>query len=319
MIKVYNYDGWVEYSGAAEGSGRSEKVWLTNEQTEEIGLFKFPKVRQGDDKYSKPRTTEHVSEKLATSIAKELGLDTARVEIGYRDGRIGCMSYLITKNKEYLKEGIHFINMVNPEFNKETLYDASTGEYYSLPMILKAGDIVLPEKKEKNKFIVNIWAMMLFDMLIGNTDRHQSNWGIIGKMERQKELVRFAPFYDNGSSLCAYIEEEAIDKYIGNDEVKFNSLVDSKSKSRIRINLTDKKEPRHTEVIKHLFDRSPSAISSAVDLISTHITEGWIDEVLAEYPEEILSIKKKTLIRKFLLRKVELLKEICREGENNEQ
>ena len=61
---VVDYSHWDIYDGASEGSGRSEKVWLTNRQTKEIGLFKFTKS---------DKTNEHVSEKLASDLARLLG------------------------------------------------------------------------------------------------------------------------------------------------------------------------------------------------------------------------------------------------------
>lgn len=36
MVEIQNYDGWNEYEGAAEGSGRSEKCWLINENSEQV-------------------------------------------------------------------------------------------------------------------------------------------------------------------------------------------------------------------------------------------------------------------------------------------
>lgn len=41
MVEIQNYDGWNEYEGAAEGSGRSEKCWLINENSTppQIGLL----------------------------------------------------------------------------------------------------------------------------------------------------------------------------------------------------------------------------------------------------------------------------------------
>lgn len=41
MMKDFSF--WVEYEGASEGSGRSEKVWLMNPDTGQTGLFKFKK------------------------------------------------------------------------------------------------------------------------------------------------------------------------------------------------------------------------------------------------------------------------------------
>lgn len=38
-----DFSFWMEYEGASEGSGRSEKLWLMNPDTGQSGLFKFKK------------------------------------------------------------------------------------------------------------------------------------------------------------------------------------------------------------------------------------------------------------------------------------
>ena len=43
---------------------------------------------------------------------------------------------------------------------------------------------------------------LLFDALIGNTDRHQDNWGVIFVPDPEKGLrIRMPPYFDNGTSL----------------------------------------------------------------------------------------------------------------------
>ncbi|UZM12930.1 hypothetical protein LZV00_19925 [Pseudomonas kielensis] len=61
--------------------------------------------------------------------------------------------------------------------------------------------------------IYDFWSMMLFDVIVGNTDRHQDNWGHLLKAVRVSKSVarrkgelfdvkwRFAPWFDNGTSL----------------------------------------------------------------------------------------------------------------------
>ena len=34
-----DFSFWEEYEGASEGSGRSEKIWLINPDTQQTGLF----------------------------------------------------------------------------------------------------------------------------------------------------------------------------------------------------------------------------------------------------------------------------------------
>lgn len=61
--------------------------------------------------------------------------------------------------------------------------------------------------------VYDFWSMMMFDSLIGNTDRHQENWGYLlnvspnsksvarRKRENFSVKLRFAPWFDNGTSL----------------------------------------------------------------------------------------------------------------------
>ena len=39
--KMKDFSHWKEYEGASEGSGRSEKLWLINPDTNQTGLFKL--------------------------------------------------------------------------------------------------------------------------------------------------------------------------------------------------------------------------------------------------------------------------------------
>ena len=68
-----DFSFWVEYEGAAEGSGRSEKLWLMNPDTEQIGLFKFKKDTE---------TTDHVSECIACDFSDLIGILCAKFEVG---------------------------------------------------------------------------------------------------------------------------------------------------------------------------------------------------------------------------------------------
>lgn len=62
MFAVRKFDDWKIYDGAAEGSGRSEKVWLQSNDGR-IGLFKYPKLDSHNH-----TTYEHISEHLACQI-----------------------------------------------------------------------------------------------------------------------------------------------------------------------------------------------------------------------------------------------------------
>lgn len=304
MLECIDFSSWDVYDGASEGSGRGEKIWL-KASNGKIGLFKFPKTHTTHNMI----TTEHISEHLAYKLGEIINVPTAKVDIGTYGGRIGCMSYFICEEKEELREGIWFISAKFPKYDAEKMIDAATGTYYCLDHLLET----VPEV-----FSTTMWIrMMLFDFLIGNRDRHQSNWAVLIKNEENKFIrLRWCPLYDNGSSLCSYIEEEKIPKLLGNDKNRFDSLVDSKSKSLIRIDGTLKKLPSHREVVQYLLAKY-AATKEIANFFLKQLSPEKISELLEEYPKELLSDSKKDLIGRFLNVKCELLKALVQETEDN--
>jgi hypothetical protein len=56
------------------------------------------------------------------------------------------------------------------------------------------------------------WAeAVLFDTLIGNTDRHSENWGFLIEWAANDQRATLAPLYDNGTSLGYGIQESRLD------------------------------------------------------------------------------------------------------------
>ena len=62
---------------------------------------------------------------------------------------------------------------------------------------------------DKKIMIENFWNMFIVDTLIGNTDRHLSNFGVID----DGKTLKFAPVYDCGSALHPLLTDEKINYY----------------------------------------------------------------------------------------------------------
>lgn len=306
MYKVYDYSEWELYDGFSEGSGRSEKLWLQSE-TGEIGLFKFPKI----DPVSCTTTYEHVAEHLAHQIGDIVEISTARVELGKYNNRIGSMSYLARAANEELREGVWFILGKHPNYDPITLKDNDSGEYYSIKHIL---DI------PNSKTIKNFWIrMMVFDYLIGNRDRHQNNWAYLIPIEdihKPTIRIRPCPLYDNGSSLCCYVTDQQISQFDGKDPQRFKSLIDSKSRSMIRIDGNSKSLPKHSDVVRHLLRYYPETIEIA-GFFMDRLKPDVINAVVQQYSDDIVNSHRKDLLVRFISGKIELLRQIVLEANND--
>jgi len=285
-----DFSDWLVYEGFHEGSGRSEKIWLKNSITDQIGLFKYRKDQN---------TKDHISEKLASDLTALLEIPCAHVELGIFHGREGSMSFLINQAGEDLIEGIWLINEYYPSYSAEKMYDDGVDEYYSIEMLTTA--------IQKYGLLPDLLRMLVFDYLIGNTDRHQNNWAIISKGERE---YAFSPLYDNSSSLCCYVQEQHLGSLLGNDARRWNTLVRTKSLSIVRIDKKNRKRPRHEEVIAYIWEHYSDQVQGFIEQIQHKITESNIDQLLSDYPENQLSMERKELIKRFLLAKVRLINEI---------
>ena len=121
------------------------------------------------------------------------------------------------------------------------------------------------------------WAQCFtFDALIGNTDRHQDNWGMLFNYfnEEEQVVMRMSPFFDNGTSMAHEI-----------NEIDFNKFPESRLKDHYI-----RKGTHHLR-----YDRVGNIQISHLDmmgLIKTNFPKGLgaARACLAFAPEEIWSI-----------------------------
>ena len=101
------------------------------------------------------------------------------------------------------------------------------------------------------------WAKtLLFDTLIGNTDRHQDNWGTIVTPLQGSFLkkIRIAPVFDNGTSMGHEIPSENFKKFEDNSYLDRYIL---RGRHHLKWNLNDDKGMHHIDTIKKYTEICP--------------------------------------------------------------
>ena len=211
-------------------------------------------------------------------------------------------------NYTNLLEGIVFIENQYPYYDKDKLEDTYSNSKYSIQMIQNSLNGIL----EIDKF----YKIVIFDILIGNSDRHHSNWAILSKgtvyttPENVMDILfnyDICPLYDNGSSLCAYEDNNDLEIFF-KDKMKFEALVNTKSKSTI--GWENERPIRHFELLKKIKDNAYELTVQYIEKIKTNINEENIDKILNEFNNNIISIDMKKLLKMYLLERRKRMLEI---------
>jgi len=189
---------------------------VPREQEEQLGSKRKFWFRHVDGqrwlfKYARPDTGEHWAEKVAAEIAAALELPHAVFELARFDGSWGAMTWDFTgEGKRALVHGNELLTELDPEYPTSNTYRLQAHTLGAVHTVLGQEFVEAPASAKLPRtlgpFGLFVGYLML-DALIGNTDRHHENWGVLltSSDPRSAEL---APTYDHASSLGRELTDE---------------------------------------------------------------------------------------------------------------
>lgn len=177
--------------GAAEHEqlGSKEKFWMIrDDQTR--WLFKYPR----------PGTGEAWAEKVAAEIANLIDVNHAVVEFAKSGSQLGTITESFLAMGDHLFHGNvvlfneiegyeMFVRFGQRNHNVKNIFDA---------VYAWAHDYGLSNDRA-NQAVRDYASYIVFDGIIGNTDRHHENWGMM--LTADSDYPYLAPSYDHASSL----------------------------------------------------------------------------------------------------------------------
>lgn len=282
MHKAKDISDWLEET---QMRGTKEKCDVIEPENKQKFMFKILPIEG---------TGEIWAEKIATEIGKIINIDVQDCEFAKKGENIGILiTYsLNTYEHEILVEGSSLITEIISDF------DIMKYENYKF-------NIIKESLEKKNASLLNSFLdLLFFDAIIGNTDRHCENWGII--RNPKTEEIKLCAAYDNSSSLG----RDLFSKNKDFDKIDLKAYA-NKSKSSIRC--CEGKKRSHYWFVHYIIKEYPYKVNDFKIKIE-QLTKEKIDIIFRKIPTEFMRNECKEIIKEFLMIRIKTIKEILTMG-----
>jgi hypothetical protein len=156
--------------------------------------------------------------------------------------------YPMEQPVRYIEGGEYMVRMI-PNYDRAK---GTQHNFRSVSALIKA----LTDKGYLAADGIEYWCKVLtFDALIGNTDRHQDNWGLLWKGSGDEEgCVSFSPAFDNGTAMGGEIVEK---NFVRFDDPAYLMLYINKGTHHMKWDVHDSVRLSHADMLVRLIAKYP--------------------------------------------------------------
>ncbi len=241
---MIDFTNAIEEFNNYRGSEKKKTLIYNNKKY----LVKFPDpIREKNKNIS--YINNAFSEYVGSNIFKIVGFKTQNTILGKYEykgkEKIVCACEDFTDDENVLYEFENLALSTNPDKKIET-------ELNDIMEVIEENQMIDTEETKK-KF----WNMFIVDSLIGNTDRHNGNWGFL--LNKSTGKIEFSPIYDCGSCLNPMLKDEELKK-INDTELKnlaincYSCLKENGKKINYMTYIKQMKNEECNNAIKRLFN-----------------------------------------------------------------
>lgn len=169
--KFYDITEWIE-KPYLNTKGTRDKCVVSESITGTDFFFKTSLLKENRD-----YKTEFWSEIIASKIGQYLGFNVLDYNIAKRGDKIGCLSKNMLSAGEQLVEGINLLTGYDNAYKPEDKESYASYTFHFIKNALSFWSL--------SENIEDIIKTIIFDAIIGNSDRHQENQGFIALYKEQ--------------------------------------------------------------------------------------------------------------------------------------
>ena len=267
-----------------EEMGSKKKFWYREEENGSDWLFKFPR----------PNTGEHWAEKIAAEVANLLGIPHAAVELAQFGNDRGSTSESFTPKGYELVHGNQLLERVVFDYNPDLTFGQSD---HTLTNILAVMERAFVADEAKKLAMLRVAEYFVLDALIGNTDRHHENWGIVRRRDGDQWRGGIAPSFDHASSLGRELRDERRRRLLGESEV---GRYVERGRGAVFWSGDERRGPSPLALVRHALHRYPDLFSPALAKLDglkvssitrtvDRVPEDWMSAPEREFALEVMN------------------------------
>lgn len=277
-----------------EQLGSKPKFWLRREG--ERWLFKE----------GRPKTGEDWAEKVAAEVARLAGVSAARVELAEFQGRPGCAcrSFVAIDSGDVLVHGNELLAGLVLGYDKHKRQHQSDHTLLNIEQAIRK---VFPEANAVG-ILQQLATYATLDAVIGNTDRHHENWGLLLSIDvvAKHARVQVAPSFDHASSLGRELSDARREELLRTNQVEAYL---ARGRGGIYINSTDPHGANPFELVRFGCLRLPELfLPSRQRLLDLDLNA--VETAIAEVPDDRMSGPAKRFALKVVRVSLEKLRRI---------
>jgi len=250
---------------------------------------------------------ESISEHFLTRVGQILGLEMANSKLWIIRGQLRfCSQYFL--NQSQRQELVHGANIyagyLNGDLNlvEEIETQRLSQSLFTLQFTDESVRALFTFQHQE--IMECFTKMLLFDILVGNNDRHFYNWGVVRDLA-QKESPRFSPIFDSARGLFWNRPDKAMAEIVADKGRLEKLIVRYESESKPKFGIEGKGQINHFDLLdfvsKNSFYTKPESLKQFFSLENL----GRILELLETEFKTLFSPARKTAIKTLLTRRIE--------------
>ena len=213
-------------------------------------------------------------------VASAIGVKHAKVELAELQGKRGSVTESFARGGRTLWHGNQLLERSIAGYNPKKRFQQS---HHTLENIWKVMEEIFPSKPEDKKRTIAEYAVL--DALIGNTDRHHENWGVL--LQRRDDAWKgfVAPSFDHASSLGRELRDQRRNQLL--EENRVESYVE-KGHGAIYWSGNERRAPSPLELVRLAMNKYPK-LFQPIGMKLAGIDEHIFDHIVNRIPCDWMS------------------------------